>query len=234
MTLTLIFLLIAVSFSFWWLSHQRLASKPWLEVGIDPASQGQERDPVTRRKAGLIVFLGIVGIFFALFGSGYLMRQELADWRSIPMPPVVWLSTGLLALASVSLHFAVRAAHGHNRSSVNFWLLASAVVTVGFLTGQAMAWQNLINAGFVLTANPANGFFFILTGLHGLHILGGLIALAHAGLSAVDNAPLDRLRPRLELCAIYWHFLFAVWVTLLAIMLGWAYDPFINAHHNLP
>ncbi|MGR3291730.1 MAG: cytochrome c oxidase subunit 3 [Paracoccaceae bacterium] len=231
MTFTLIFLFLVLGIAGWWLSQQRLTSKPWLEVGLDPGGDGAGDSSLPKGKTGLVVLLGVVGIFFALFTSGYLMRQELSDWRNIPMPAIVWLNTGLLALASLSLHRSVLAARDHNRASVNVWLMIAGAVTIGFLIGQMTAWQQLADSGFVLAENPANSFFYVLTGLHGLHILGGLVALGRTGTSALQEAPLDTLRPRIELCALYWHFLLIIWITLLAVMLGWAHDPFIISHN---
>jgi len=106
MTLTLIFLYLVIGVAGWWLSHQRLTSKPWQEVGLDPIGQGAGNDALDdqpKGKTGLLVLLGVVGILFALFISGNMMRQELSDWRAVPLPKIVWFNTVLLAMASLSM-----------------------------------------------------------------------------------------------------------------------------------
>jgi cytochrome c oxidase subunit 3 len=234
MTAALIFLLLVISVSGWWLSHQRLFSKPWLESGPDSIVEGTDRISLPKAKIGLVVFLGVVGIVFALLTSGYLMRQVNADWRTMPLPRILWLNTGLLVLGSFSLHRALRAARAHDAGSVRFWLLVAGGATLGFMVGQAVAWQQLVTNGFVLTANPANAFFYMLTGIHGLHILGGLVALGRTTASAWTDdaaATMEALRLRIDLCALYWHFLLAVWLLLLTVMLGWAHDPFFSSSH---
>ncbi len=231
MTAVLIFLLVVVGIAGWWLAHQRLLSKPWLESGPDTVVKGTDEIGLPKAKIGLLVFLAVVGIFFALLTSGYLMRQELADWRTMPLPRILWLNTGLLVLGSISLHRALLAARNHDGGSIRFWLLNAGGTTLGFLIGQVIAWQQLVGSGFMLTSNPANSFFYILTGLHGLHILGGLVALGRTTVAAWSDAPMDTLRSRIDLCAIYWHFLLFIWLVLLVVMLGWAHDPFIISNH---
>ena len=229
MTAALLFLLLVIGVSGWWLSHQRLFSKPWLESGPDSIVEGTDRISMPKAKIGLVVFLAVVGIVFALLTSGYLIRQVNADWRTMPLPRILWLNTGLLMLGSFSLHRALRAARAHDAGSTRFWLLNAAGATLGFMVGQVVAWQQLVGDGFVLTANPANAFFYLLTGMHGLHILGGLVALGRTTVAAWANdaASMGALPLRIELCALYWHFLLAVWLVLLMVMLGWARDPFI-------
>jgi len=231
MTTVLIFLFAVWIVSGWWLSHQRLTSKPWLESGLDTVVDGTDRVGPPRAKVGLIVFLAIVGIFFALLVSGYFMRQDLADWRTIQLPRILWVSTGLLILGSVSLQFALVAARKQELSSVKTGLGIACVVTLGFLVAQLIAWQQMADNGFVFSGNPSSSFFYLLTGIHGLHILGGLIALGRTTATAwSDDASEKKLQLRIDLCALYWHSLLFVWFALLVVMLGWAHDPFISSH----
>lgn len=230
MTAVLVFLLVVIGVTVWWLSHQRLMSKPWLESGPDSIVEGTDRIGLPKAKMGLIVFLAVVGTLFALLTSGYLMRQELADWRSMPLPRIIWVNTGLLILGSISLQFALVAARNAEAGILKFWLGLACVATLGFLTGQILAWQQLAGSGFVLSGNPANSFFYMLTGIHGLHIVGGLVALGRTTAAAWGDASVNRLLLRIDLCALYWHFLLFVWIALLLVMLGWAHDPFLNSH----
>ena len=101
------------------------------------------------------------------------------------------------------------------------------MTALGFLAGQLLAWRELVVAGYVLAGNPANSFFYLITGLHGLHILGGLFALARTIGKARDGADTVALARSIELCAIYWHFLLVVWLVLFVLFAGWA-DDFID------
>jgi cytochrome c oxidase subunit 3 len=231
MSVILVFLVVVLGFAGWWLAHQRLMSKPWLEVGPDPIG-GPERTGMPTQKIALGIFLAVVGALFALFASAYFMRMEYADWRPMPIPRIIWLNTGMLVLASVGLEFALAADRKGDAGTVRLSLATGAMATLAFLVGQLVAWRDLSASGYLVTANPANSFFYMLTGLHGLHILGGLVALACAAPAAWGAAGSGRFRLRLELCVAYWHFLLFVWLCLLVLFTGWATD-FVNICRGL-
>jgi cytochrome c oxidase subunit 3 len=225
MSVVLVFLLVIGGVAAWWLSQQRLMSKPWLEQGSVAAYPGTESGSMPAAKIGLGVFLAVVGCLFALFASAYFMRMELTDWRAMPLPPLLWINTGVLALSSVALQCALIAARRRQLDMVRLGLVTAAITTLAFLGGQLMAWRELTGDGYMLTANPANSFFYLLTGMHGLHIVGGLIALAVVAKHAwTPQWPSDRLRLGVELCAMYWHFLLFIWVGLFILLAGWAAD----------
>jgi cytochrome c oxidase subunit 3 len=218
MSVAIVFLLVIAGISGWWLSQQRLMSKPWLEVGPgEPVPAG-----VPIEKIALGVFLAVVAALFALFASAYVMRMEYSDWRQLPVPRLLWINTGLLALASVELQCALTAARARDLGTVRLCLMAAGVATAGFVTGQLLVWRELIDGGYVAAGNPANGFFYLLTGAHGLHILGGMVALAWTTASVFTGSRPERLTLRVELCTMYWHFLFFVWIGLFVLLAGWA------------
>jgi cytochrome c oxidase subunit 3 len=220
----LFFLSILAIIATWWLSRQGLASKPWLEQGeaaVLPNLPTQPSDPAT---IGLRVFLAVVGSFFALFISAYAMRMQLPDWRPLPLPPILWLNTIMLILSSIALHGAMVAVRRGERTELKASLIAAGIAALAFLSGQLVAWQQLAGEGYGLAANPANDFFYVLTGAHGLHLLGGLVALARTTDKAWHASSTERLRLSVELCATYWHFLLLLWLVLLSIWAGWAGD----------
>ncbi|UZF94730.1 cytochrome-c oxidase [Bosea sp. NBC_00550] len=228
MGVVLVFMVIVAAFAGWWLSRQRLASKPWLEVGVI-GDAAEPSSPATA-KLGLGAFLVVASSLFALLVSAYSMRMGMADWRALPMPTVLWFSTGLLILASVALYMAVIAARcdelGHLRSS----LVAAGVCSLAFLAAQVLAWRELAASGYFTAANPASAFFYLVTAIHGAHMLGGLVALCRtsAGVFAApkDIAPktMGELTLSVELCAIYWHFLLLVWLVLFSLLMRWTDD----------
>jgi cytochrome c oxidase subunit III len=223
MSVILVFLLVIACIAGWWLSQQRLMSKPWLEQGSVAAFPGTESGSMPAAKVGLGVFLAVVGCLFALFSSAYFMRMGVSDWRAMPVPQILWLNTGVLVLSSVALQCALIAARKRQLETVRLALVTGGITAVAFLAGQLVAWRELTDDGYFLAANPANSFFYLITGMHGLHILGGLIGLAVVTVRAWQPEwPADRLRLGVELCAMYWHFLLFVWLGVFVLLAGWA------------
>ena len=218
----LIVLGVLIAIGLWWLSRQGVMSKPWLEQGptVAYAPLGGV-DPAIAR-TGLRVFLAVVGSLFALFISAYAIRMQMPDWRDVPLPNVVWLNTIMLILSSIALHDAGKAAARGDGAALRLGLLAAGVTALAFLSGQLLAWHQLTTGGYLLASNSANAFFYVLTGVHGVHVIGGMVALSRAIAGAWRDAPPERLRLSVRLCATYWHFLLFVWLVLLSILTGWA------------
>ena len=218
----LFFLSILAIIATWWLSRQGLASKPWLEQGSTAIPLETLPQPAAPATVGLRIFLAVVGSFFALFISAYTMRMQLPDWRTLPLPPILWLNTIMLSLSSIALHGAVIAVRRGERAELKVSLIAAGIAALAFLSGQLVAWQQLASEGYGLTVNPANDFFYVLTGAQGHHLLGGIVALARTTEKAWREPDTERLRLPIELCATYWHFLLLLWLVLLSIWAGWA------------
>ncbi len=214
MTLVLVFLLAVATVALVWLWRNGVMSKPWLESGV-VAVQGPGFDAP---RLGLGVFLLVIGALFVLFGSAFVMRMELEAWSGFALPPLVWINTALLAAASLLLHGVGRGArtgagHDWRRDAA-----LAALLTVAFLAGQVLAWRQLSLGGGGLTTGPAASFFYLLSGLHGLHILGGLTALC----AALARGRGGRPGPGIGLCTTYWDFMLVVWIGLLVLFMGWA------------
>jgi cytochrome c oxidase subunit 3 len=107
-----------------------------------------------------------------------------------------------------------------NADRIKPGLLLTGALTTAFLVGQWLAWQELNASGQYLTVNPSNAFFFLLTGLHGLHILGGMYVWARATIRTFGSEEMDVVKHSVELCTIYWHFLLLVWLVLFGLMLS--------------
>ncbi|RUV67214.1 MAG: cytochrome-c oxidase [Mesorhizobium sp.] len=222
MSVILVFLLVIAGFAGWWLSHQRLMAKPWLEQGMIGDVIGREGSALPTAKIGLGVFLAVVGCLFALFTSAYFMRMALSDWQALPLPRVLWFNTGVLVLSSIALRCASVAARRGQIDTVRLGLVTAGLTALAFLIGQLVAWRELTADGYLLTANPANSFFYLITGMHGLHLLGGLVGLSRTTAGAWNGARPERLRLSVELCAMYWDFLLFVWLAIFALLAGWA------------
>ena len=216
----------------WWLSQQRLAAKPWLEEGVSVDLREESPSSLPPAKIGLGVFLAVVGSLFALFISAYSMRMNMVDWRALPVPRLLWFNTGVLVLSSVALQWAQTAARRNNMDGVIVGLCAGGASAVTFLIGQLLAWQQLSVAGYYVASNPANSFFYLITAVHGLHLLGGLVALGRTTAKVWRGAAMTQVRLSVELCAIYWHFLLLVWLVLLGLLTGWT-DDFVDICRRL-
>jgi cytochrome c oxidase subunit III len=208
----------------WWLSQQRLTAKPWLEEGVAVDLREDSPSSLPPAKIGLGVFLAVAGSLFALFISAYSMRMNMVDWRALPVPKLLWLNTGLLVLSSAALQWAHVAARRNDMDSVMVGLSAGGASAVTFLVGQLFAWQQLRVAGYFVASNPANSFFYLITAIHGLHLMGGLVALGRTTAKVWRGAEMTQVRLSVELCAIYWHFLLLVWLVLLGLLTGWTED----------
>jgi cytochrome c oxidase subunit 3 len=205
----------------WWLSQQRLAAKPWLEEGLIVDFREEGTSSLPPAKIGLGVFLAVVGSLFALFISAYSMRMNMVDWRTLPMPRLLWFNTAVLILSSAALQWAHMAARRNDIDGVIVGLCAGGASAVIFLIGQLLAWRELSVAGYFLASNPANSFFYLITAVHGLHLMGGLVAVGRTTAKVWSGAAVTQMRLSVELCAIYWHFLLLVWLVLLGLLTGW-------------
>lgn len=219
MSVAILFFGAVAAIAVWWLAQQGLTTKPWLEEGPIDGVRGAVASPLPTAKVGLAVFLAVVGSLFALFILAYSMRMRMGDWRYLPAPKLLWLNTGVLVLSSMALHRAQIAAGRGAVDRVRVGLLAGGVFTLAFLAGQLLAWRQLTNAGYFLATNPANTFFYLLTAVHGLHLLGGMVALGRAVAKAWRGFEMEQVRLSVELCAMYWHFLLLVWLVLFGLLL---------------
>lgn len=223
MSVVVMFFAVLVGLAFWWLSRQRLFAKPWLEQGvIDDGAQGFHLSHDPAKRVGLGFLLAVIGSLFTLVIGAWFMRRDLGDWQPLPIPPILWVNTGTLVLSSLVLEWTQHEVRGGRIARVRVGLIVAAVLAVAFLLGQLLAWQVLTSAGFFVAANPANSFFYLVTGLHGLHILGGLVALGWAIVKSWRAAGSDAVRLNIELCATYWLFMLFVWVVLFSLLAGWA------------
>ena len=216
----------------WWLSQQGLTAKPWLEEGLIADFREESTSSLPPAKIGLGVFLAVVGSLFALFISAYSMRMTMVDWRALPVPRLLWFNTGVLVLSSVALHWAYLAARRNDIDGVIVGLCAGGASAVTFLVGQLLAWRQLSVAGYFVASNPANSFFYLITAAHGLHLMGGLVALGRTTAKVWRGVEMVEVRLSVELCAIYWHFLLLVWLVLLGLLTGWT-DDFVDICRQL-
>lgn len=219
MYITLILLGVIMATIIWWLLRQTLSMQPWVSAPADDAATGSSLD--TNKKAvGLMTFLAVATSIFGLFISAYTIRMEEPDWRPLAEPTLLWANTIVLVLASIVYHWTRNAAIKGNDDRVKPGLTVAGALTVLFLVGQLVAWRQLADAGYYAGLNPANAFFYLLTAVHGLHMLGGLWVWGSSTFKSWTGASADSVRLSIELCTVYWHFLLLVWVVLFGMLLS--------------
>ena len=201
----------------WWLVKQGINVQPWVAAGAaqDVHGGALARPPA---KTALWIFLAVATSLFALFISAFAMRINYLDWTPLPEPKLLTLNSVILVLASVAMQWTVFAARRGNLNGVRTGLITSGLLSIGFVGGQLMVWKQLSDAGFSVATSVATAFFYMLTAVHGLHVLGGLVAWSRTCARAWGGVRAEGLRLSVELCAIYWHFLLAAWLVLFAVL----------------
>jgi cytochrome c oxidase subunit III len=142
--------------------------------------------------------------------SAYVVSQGLNPvWKQLHLRPLIWIDTGILLFSSYTMEQA------RSRKAVN-WLLATFLLGLAFLAGQIGVFQQLANEGFYLNTGRQASFYYVLTGLHGLHVLGGIFALGWTAFRMKKTAL--EVTSTLEVTSIYWHFMGALWIFLLVVI----------------
>src|SRR5207244_2391178 len=152
---------------------------------IQPAGHGGDGDfgdsgsgfPISKEQIGLWILLTAIFMLFAGLSSAYIVLRGVPSWQNIELPSMLWPNTAILLLSSLAIEFSKRAIRRSDFQSMKRWLAIGGTLGLAFLVGQLAAWRQLVNAGVYLPSTLQSSFFYILTGLHGLHLLGGIVAL---------------------------------------------------------
>jgi cytochrome c oxidase subunit III len=222
-SLSVAFIALLAGVVVWALLARRLTAKPWETAGSPEEIEAGSTLSLPPAKLGLLILLAVITSLFGLFISAYWMRMEHAhgDWIPLAVPRVLWLNTSLLILSSAGMQWASGAARRSQAKRVRVALITGGAFAWAFLAGQLLAWRQLSASGYFVASNPAVAFFYLLTAVHGLHLLGGLFVwgktvtrMARPGAELID------VRSSVELCTVYWHFLLLVWLVLFAVLLS--------------
>jgi cytochrome c oxidase subunit 3 len=176
-----------------------------------------------RYRIGMWVGLASIAMMFTALSSAYIVRAASSnDWQPLRMPRILLLSTALIILSSGTLETARRkwkdtANEGHRR-----WLLLTVVLGISFLAAQLFAWRQLVRQGVYVASNPHSSFFYLLTAAHGVHLLGGLAALAYLSLRAraprEDQFAVAKSQAGADAVTLYWHFMDFLWLYLFVLL----------------
>jgi cytochrome c oxidase subunit 3 len=193
--------------------------------GYGDYGRGGGLPPGAARRAyrtGMWLALLAISMLFVAFTSAYIVRSGLGDdWQPIALPPLVWWNTALLILSSLTLEQTRHALNNGMREACNRWLAATVLLGTGFVAGQILVWRQLVDLGIYVATNPSSSFFYLLTGAHGVHLLGGLAALFYIAVEAWRYRLGPAKRTLVEVTTIYWHFMDGLWVYILLLIWLW-------------
>ena len=176
--------------------------------------------PTASRRYATAVILGMVSIvmfFMGMVAAFIFLRSTNRGWVTIRIPAIVYFNTLILLCSSGAIELARRRlAFADVLRFRKLWLIATGL-GFAFLIGQVIAWRELVLAGFYVATNQASSFFYIFTGLHGLHLLGGVCALLYVSFRKFEKARVSRSIAA-EVASYYWHFMDGLWIFLLALL----------------
>jgi cytochrome c oxidase subunit 3 len=215
----------------WLFLVRKLSAKSWDSntaiSQFDAHAAGVERSPASR--IGLWVFLGVISSLFALFISAYYMRMghghgadsALGDWRAVSESPMLWINSLILVFSSIAMQAARSATTQGDAARTGRMLLIGGLLACVFVAGQLYAWGELRDSEMFTPLNPAVAFFYLLTGVHALHLLGGLYVWGRTYLRLrLKEAEVIDVKLSVELTSIYWHFLLLVWIVVFGLLLA--------------
>ena len=198
---------------------QTLRAQSWSieQAKLDNLYTGRSSTAYAKKMA-LRFFLGVVAVLFTLMLIAYAGRMGYEDWRPVPQLQLLWINTGVLALSSLSMLWAQYSVRHRKMDAMRFSLLLGGALTLIFLFGQVLAWQQLSTMVYFDITIPAIGFFYMITGVHCLHMVGGLIAWSRTAPKVWSNVDIAKVQNSIELCTTYWHFLLLVWLVLFGLL----------------
>ena len=201
---------------------KQLTQKPWepAQAKVDNLHEGKTFN-LHVGKLGLRYIMVVSTIMFCLFIVTYSDRMVYPDWQRMPEPALLWINTFILFISSFVFVRIQLASKKNQFKNIKRELLVIGFLAFVFLIGQLLVWQNMVNSGYYVSGSPANAYFYVFTALHGLHLLGGLIywIITLRKVWNTNDIVIRKAKHTIELCAIYWHFLLAVWVVLFGLML---------------
>lgn len=171
------------------------------------------------QKFALWLFICTVMMIFAAMTSAHIVRQADGNWLEYDMPSMLWVTSGIIILSSVFIHWAYLAAKKDNFGQVKIAMTITCILAVAFIVGQFQAWGQLVEAGVFFVGNPAGSFLYVFTGLHVLHLASGVIYLLYILVQSFRLKVNAKNMLNMEMCVTYWHFLGGLWIYLFIFLL---------------
>jgi len=181
----------------------------------------------TKARVFTVFLLVVVLMTFGGLCAAYIVTatNKAIEWNPFDLPVQVWISTVIILVSSVIYHRAKLAVDNVDQPRAKKWLIATAVFGAAFISSQLLAWLELSQQGLYFNGNPYAGFFYILTAVHALHILGGVIALGsivlHTWNPIYSEKTWERVQTLAQAVGWYWHFMGGVWLVLFVLLGFW-------------
>jgi cytochrome c oxidase subunit III len=174
--------------------------------------------PVRRYSIGIgLAMVSILVFFLGLAVAFVVLERFNSAWVPVQLPRILWANTIVLLASSVTLELARRSLADFNLSRFQILWRITTALGVLFLVGQVIAWRELVDSRVFLNSTQASSFFYIFTGAHGVHLLGGICALLYVSLRKFEQAKVSR-RAASQVASYYWHFMDGLWVLLFALL----------------
>ena len=172
------------------------------------------------KKFALWLFIVSIVMLFAALTSAYIVKQSDGNWLSFELPGIFAINTVVIAISSLTMHLAYMAARKNDLGRVKWMLLATVILGLLFLVGQYISWSALVENNVYFVSNYASGsFIYVFTGLHGLHLVSGIIFLLITFVSSLRSKVHSKKLVQIEMCMTYWHFLGGLWLYLYLFLL---------------
>ena len=171
------------------------------------------------KKFAMWLLIASVSMLFAALTSAYIVRQAEGNWLYFELPAMLYWTTGVILLSSITLHLGYRYAKRDQIENLKLMVGITAALGLVFLAGQVMAWKDLVAHSVYFVGNPSGSFLYVLTGLHGLHIVSALVYLVIVLISAYRLKISSHNLVQLEMCVTYWHFLGGLWLYLFVFLI---------------
>ena len=227
---------------------RELTSKPWLQRDASTGASAATLRGQTVAATAVWFYIGVATVMFSLIIVVYVLRlgnygadPEAAaaaissmawwtlsalcgippadDWTPMAEPWLLWVNTGVLVLSSIAWQTARADAARGRMDALRNALIAGGALAVIFLIGQLTVWRSLVASGEIATANPANAFFYLITAMHGLHLIGGLFFWGRTTAHVMQGAKAAEVATSVNLCAVYWHYLLLIWILMFGLLL---------------
>lgn len=167
----------------------------------------------------LMTFGGLIGAYIVISTNGVL------EWKPFDLPLSIWISTFLIFASSVTYYLSQKAIYRDDQPEAKKWLVTTTVFGAAFISSQLLVWVALVQSGVYVQSNPYAGFFYVLTAVHALHVLGGIIALGSIVLRAwnktVSAKDLEKRKTMSQVVGWYWHFMGGLWLVLFLLLGLW-------------
>jgi cytochrome c oxidase subunit 3 len=162
----------------------------------------------------LWMFIVTIVMLFAALTSAYIVKQGEGNWLEFQLPDIFWLNSAVIICSSLFMQMAYNSARKNRIRSLKIFMFITLILGIVFLFGQYISWRDLVIQDVYFVGNPAGSFLYVLTGLHAIHLVSGLIFLIIVLHLAFKYKVHSKDMTRMEMSTIYWHFLGGLWLYL--------------------